>query len=66
MVRASAGDEGRPERNRQLQTEDEDDPAAHGEDGGVDAALDSNRVPDASAILDVHGAPTEIQESGDK
>jgi hypothetical protein len=36
------------------------------EDGGVDAALDSNRAADVSAILDVHGAPTEIQESGDK
>jgi hypothetical protein len=33
---------------------------------GVDASADSDRAADANAILDVHGAPTDMQESGDK
>jgi hypothetical protein len=41
-----------------------DTPAA--KDAGVDAGADSSSAADASAILDVHGAPTVMQQSGDK
>jgi hypothetical protein len=37
-----------------------DAPAAKG------AGVDSSKATDANAILDVHGAPTDMQQSGDK
>jgi hypothetical protein len=40
-----------------------DAPAA--KDAGVDAGADSSSAADANAILDVHGAPTDMQQSGD-